>query len=378
MNVLKPHLQTTIWTLLKGGATQREIARITGISRHTIRAYQQRFAADPANCPGVATDPPSQTAPPRPPTSRPVASPLATSKCEPHRAFIDAQLRLGRNATAIYQDLVDLHGFDGAYNSVKRFCAQLRHKEPEQFDRLHDVPLFREFAGLNWDTPVPDETTILRFRRLLEEHKLSAEILALINELLSAKGLLLRAGTVVDATLIAAPSSTKNALGERDPQMKQSKKGKQWYFGMKAHIGVDADSGLVHTVRGTAGNVGDVVEANTLLHGQEAQAWGDAGYQGADKRPDAKSGVRWNIAMRPGKRRALDKTKLLDSLTDQLERIKASIRAKVEHPFRVIKRQFGHVKVRYRGLAKNTAQLNTLFALSNLWMARRTLMGARA
>ena len=250
--------------------------------------------------------------------------------------------------------------------------------DPAMEEALHDVPLFREFAGLNWDTPVPDETTILRFRRLLEEHKLSAEILALINELLSAKGLLLRAGTVVDATLIAAPSSTKNALGERDPQMKQSKKGKQWYFGMKAHIGVDADSGLVHTVRGTAGNVGDVVEANTLLHGQEAQAWGDAGYQGADKRPDAKSGVRWNIAMRPGKRRALDKTKLLDSLTDQLERIKASIRAKVEHPFRVIKRQFGHVKVRYRGLAKNTAQLNTLFALSNLWMARRTLMGARA
>ena len=250
--------------------------------------------------------------------------------------------------------------------------------DPAMEEALHDVPLFREFAGLNWDTPVPDETTILRFRRLLEEHKLSAEILALINELLSAKGLLLRAGTVVDATLIAAPSSTKNALGERDPQMKQSKKGKQWYFGMKAHIGVDADSGLVHTVRGTAGNVGDVVEANTLLHGQETQAWGDAGYQGADKRPDAKSGVRWNIAMRPGKRRALDKTKLLDSLTDQLERIKASIRAKVEHPFRVIKRQFGHVKVRYRGLAKNTAQLNTLFALSNLWMARRTLMGARA
>ncbi|CAN7614982.1 IS21 family transposase [Variovorax paradoxus] len=140
MNVLKPHLQTTIWTLLKGGATQREIERITGISRHTIRTYQQRFAADPANCPGVATDPPSQTAPPWPPTSGPVAPPLATSKCEPHRAFIDAQLRLGRNATAIYQDLVDLHGFDGAYNSVKRFCAQLRHKEPEQFDRLSFAP----------------------------------------------------------------------------------------------------------------------------------------------------------------------------------------------------------------------------------------------
>lgn len=137
---MKPHLQTTIWTLLKGGATQREIERVTGISRHTIRAYQQRFAADPANYPGVATDSGSQTAPPWPPTSRPVAPPLVTSKCEPHRAFIDAQLRLGRNATAIYQDLVDQHGFDGAYNSVKRFCAQLRHREPEQFDRLSFAP----------------------------------------------------------------------------------------------------------------------------------------------------------------------------------------------------------------------------------------------
>jgi transposase len=136
VNVLKPHLQTTIWTLLKGGATQREIERITGISRHTIRAYQQRFAAEPANCPGVATDSPSQTAPPWPPT----CVPLALSKCDPHRVFIDAQMRLGRNATAIYQDLVDQHGFDGAYNSVKRYCAQLRHKEPEQFDRLSFAP----------------------------------------------------------------------------------------------------------------------------------------------------------------------------------------------------------------------------------------------
>ena len=160
--------------------------------------------------------------------------------------------------------------------------------------------------------------------------------------------------------------------------MKQSKKGNQWFFGMKAHIGVDADSGLVHTVRGTAGSVNDVVEANTLLHGQETEAWGDAGYQGAGKRPDARDGVRWSIAMRPGKRKLLDKTKLVEDLSDQLERLKASIRAKVEHPFRVIKRQWGHVKVRYRGLAKNTAQLHTLFALSNLWMVRRTLMGALA
>ena len=250
--------------------------------------------------------------------------------------------------------------------------------DPAMEEALHDVPLFREFAGLNWDTAVPDETTILRFRRLLEDHKLSAQILALVNELLGAKGLLLRAGTVVDATLIAAPSSTKNASGQRDPQMKQSKKGNQWYFGMKAHIGVDADSGLVHTVRGTAGSVNDVVEANTLLHGEEVQAWGDAGYLGADKRPDAKAGVRWNIAMRPGKRKLLDHGRLKDELTEQLERIKASIRAKVEQPFRVIKRQFGYVKVRYRGLAKNTAQLHTLFALSNLWMARKALMGLQA
>ncbi len=140
MNVLKPHLQTTIGTLLKGGASQREIERITGISRHTIRAYRQRLAAQAPNCPGVATDSPSQTAPPRPPTSAPIAQQLATSRCEPHRAFIDAQLRLGRNATAIYQDLVDRHGYEGTYNSVKRFVAQLRRKEPEQFDRLSFAP----------------------------------------------------------------------------------------------------------------------------------------------------------------------------------------------------------------------------------------------
>lgn len=249
--------------------------------------------------------------------------------------------------------------------------------DPAMEEALHDIALFREFAGLSWDTPLPDETTILRFRRLLEEHKLAPQILAVVNGLLQGKGLMLRAGTVVDATLISAPSSTKNASGERDPQMKQSQKGKQWYYGTKAHIGVDADSGLVHTVRGTAGSVNDVVEANALLHGEETEAWGDAGYQGAGKRPDAKEGVRWNIAMRPGKRKQLDKTKPLDQLTEQLERIKASIRAKVAHPFRVIKRQFGHVKVRYRGLTKNTAQLHTLFALSNLWMARRSLMGAQ-
>ncbi|MER2551699.1 MAG: IS5 family transposase [Thauera sp.] len=246
--------------------------------------------------------------------------------------------------------------------------------DPAMEEALHDVPLFREFAGLGWDTRLPDESTILRFRHLLERHKLAEQILAAVNGVLLGKGLMLKAGTVVDATLIAAPSSTKNASGERDPEMHQAKKGNQWYFGMKAHIGVDADSGLVHTVRGTAANVSDVVEGNSLLHGHETDVFADAGYQGAHKRPDATDDVRWHVAMRPGKRRALDKSRVVDQLIDQVERIKASVRAKVEHPFRVVKRQFGHVKVRYRGLKKNTAQLVTLFALSNLWMARRTLM----
>ena len=143
---------------------------------------------------------------------------------------------------------------------------------------------------------------------------------------------------------------------------------------MKAHIGVDAESGLVHTVKGTPANANDVTEANALLHGDETDAFGDAGYQGAAKRPDANESVNWHIAMRPGKRAALDKTKKLDDLIDQVEKIKASIRAKVEHPFRVIKQQFGFVKVRYRGMKKNTAQLKTLFTLSNIWMARKKLM----
>jgi IS5 family transposase len=251
--------------------------------------------------------------------------------------------------------------------------------DPAMEEALHDVPLFREFAGLdNWNTRLPDESTILRFRHLLEKHKLAAQILATVNDMLRSKGLLLKAGTVVDATLISAPSSTKNASGERDPEMHQSKKGNQWYFGMKAHIGVDAESGLVHTVRTTAGNVNDVVEANSLLHGEEADAFGDAGYQGADKRPDAKPEVKWHIAMRPGRRSALDLSSPLAAMIDKSQQILAGIRAKVEHPFRVIKRQFGFTKVRYRGLKKNAAQVQTLFALSNLWMARRKLMARAA
>jgi transposase, IS5 family len=158
--------------------------------------------------------------------------------------------------------------------------------------------------------------------------------------------------------------------------MHQTKKGNQWYFGMKAHIGVDADSGLVHSVIGTAANVGDVTQAGALLHGQEDVAFGDAGYRGVGKRLEAQ-GPEWHVAMRPGERRKLNPFIAPQFEALSLEKWKASIRAKVEHPFRVLKRQFGYTKVRYRGLAKNTAQIVTLFALSNLRMARRQLMGSR-
>ena len=248
--------------------------------------------------------------------------------------------------------------------------------DPAMEEALHDTPLFREFAKIDQGVArLPDETTILRFRHLLERHNLAPDMLRLVNDILGAKGLLLRTGTVVDATLIAAPSSTKNADGQRDPEMKQTKKGNQWYFGMKAHIGVDAQSGLVHTVAGTAANVNDLNMAGALLHGDEEAAFGDAGYQGVHKRPEAQ-GPTWHVAMRPGKRRKLNPFIEPDFVAERMEKMKASIRAKVEHPFRIIKRQFGFTKVRYRGLAKNTAQLVTLFALSNLWLARRALAGA--
>lgn len=250
--------------------------------------------------------------------------------------------------------------------------------DPAMEEAFFDTPLYREFALLEQFGRLPDESTILRFRHRLEKHKLAEQILSVVNELLSKKGLLLKAGTAVDATLIAAPTSTKNKDKKRDPEMHSSKKGNQWYFGMKAHIGVDADSGLVHTVRGTSGHVSDIAEAKSLLHGGETIAFGDAGYQGVEKRADATKDITWHVAMRPGKRRSLNKENAADALIDKAEKLKAGIRAKVEHPFRVIKRQFGHVKVRYRGLKKNTAQLVTLFALSNLWMVRGELMGAKA
>ena len=246
--------------------------------------------------------------------------------------------------------------------------------DPAMEEALHDVPLYREFAGLEGPMRrLPDESTILRFRHLLEKHKLGDAILATVNVILQHHGLLLKAGTVVDATLISAPSSAKNVAGERDPEMHQTKKRNHWFFGMKAHVGTDAESGLVHAVVGTAANVNDVTQGHELLHGDEEIIFADAGYQGAMKCPEA-TGVRWHVAMRPGKRRALDLANKSHQLIDEAERLKASVRAKVEHAFRVIKLQFGFTKVRYRGLAKNTAQLKTLFALSNLWSVRRKLM----
>lgn len=239
-------------------------------------------------------------------------------------------------------------------------------------DAIYDSQAIRAFVGIDLNREsAPDATTLLKFRHLLEANGLTKTIFDTINGHLAEKGLMMREGTIVDATLIAAPPSTKNKDGKRDPEMHQSKKGNQWHFGMKAHIGVDAASGLVHTVIGTAGNVADVIQASSLLHGDEKGAFGDAGYQGVEKRAEnlGKS-VTWHVAMKRSKRKALPKNKL-GRMLEKLEHLKASVRAKVEHPFHVIKNLFRHRKTRYRGLAKNTAQLFTLFGFANLVLAGR-------
>ncbi len=201
-------------------------------------------------------------------------------------------------------------------------------------------------------------------------------MLEAVNAHLARKGQSLRSGTIVDATLIAAPSSTKNADHARDPEMHQTKKGNQWYFGMKAHIGVDEFSGLVHHVHCTAANVADVTVTHTLLHGKEDSVFGDSGYTGAEKRDELQDcKAAFFIATRPSRIQAIG-NKRERAREQRWEHFKASVRAKVEHPFRVIKRQFGYTKVRYRGLAKNTAHVLTLFALTNLWMKRKQLLPA--
>lgn len=229
-------------------------------------------------------------------------------------------------------------------------------------DTLHDSRAMRAFVGEQ--AVVPDATTLRKFRHLLEGNDLPRQFFAAINALLSGRGQFLRAGTMVDATILSAPPSTKNKARERDPEMHQTRKGKPWYFGRKAHVGGDLGSGLVHTLVGTAANVSDVSQAHQLLHGQ-----------GVAKRPErvARHGhLPWMVAARRGKSKALAEGRVKE-LTLAVEKTRAQMRALLEHPFHVLKNLFGHRKVRYRGLAKNTAQLHTLLALANLVLVGRTL-----
>jgi transposase, IS5 family len=259
---------------------------------------------------------------------------------------------------------------------VVQHCFALSDEGTE--DAVYDSQSIRRFVGIDLaHEDAPDKTTVLHFRHLLEAHGLTRCVFATINAHLAAKGLLLREGTIVDATIISAPSSTKNERKERDPEMHQTRKGKTWHFGMKAHVGVDAQSGLVHTVIGTPANVSDVTKAHELLHGEESMAFGDAGYRGVEKRREGHgSAVRWHVAMRASKRRSLPNTPI-GRLQEHLEQAKASLRAKVEHPFHVIKNRLGLKRTRYRGLLKNTAQLFTLFALANLLIAKGRILQPR-
>ncbi|WP_439450104.1 IS5 family transposase [Stenotrophomonas sp. ATs4] len=248
--------------------------------------------------------------------------------------------------------------------------------DPSMEEALHEIASMRLFARRSGLAAIPDETTILNFRRLLETHGLAAKMLDAVNSHLARKGQSLRAGTIVDATIIHAPGSTKNADRARDPEMHQTRKGNQWYFGMKAHIGVDEFSGLVHHVKCKAANARDVTVISALLHGKEDCVFGDSGYTGAEKRAELSDcKAMFFIAAKRSQIKVIGNARERKQV-ECWESCKASMRAKVEYPFRVIKRQFGYTKVRYRGLAKNTAQVLTLFALSNLWMVRRQLMPA--
>src|ERR1700704_3688925 len=241
-------------------------------------------------------------------------------------------------------------------------------------DALYDSQALRGFAGI--DLPVaavPDATTVLNFRHWLEEHDLTRALFDEVGAMLEERGLLMRQGTIVDATIIAAPPSTKNRKKARDPEMHQTKKGNQWHFGMKAHIGVDVASGVVHTVTGTAANEADINQTAALLHGREEAVFADAGYTGADKRPELEDrDVSWNIAVKRSIIKALPKA--LRDWAEGVEKALSQVRAWVEHPFHIVKNLFRHKKLRYRGLAKNTAQLHTLFALANLVIVKKALL----
>ncbi len=253
-------------------------------------------------------------------------------------------------------------------------CVQLFYdlSDPGMEDLLYEVESVRRFAGLRLSGPLPDETTILHFRHLLERHGLGTALFEEINAHLLSRGHRLKTGTIVDASIIEAPSSTKNKARARDPEMHQTKKGNQWHFGMKAHIGVDAESGLAHSLETTAANASDVTRADKLLHGGERRVWCDAGYRGVGKREEHRGrAVEWRVAMSPGSRRLLHP----DGLAAGRERRKASKRAKVEHPFLYVKRHFGYSKVRYRGLAKNTERIALLLGFANLQIAGRYAAG---
>jgi IS5 family transposase len=237
-------------------------------------------------------------------------------------------------------------------------------------EALYDSRAMRQFVGIDLGRePVPDETTICKFRHLLEAHRVGEQLFTRIGAYLATQGLTVSRGTIVDATIINAPSSTKNRTKERDPEMHQTRKGNQWYFGMKAHIGVDSRTTLIHSVAATAANVHDSQVLPKLLHGQETRVWGDAAYSGQrdviqQYAPDAKSFIQAKA----------HRNRPLSEAERARNRIKARVRAKVEHAFLVIKRIFGWAKVRYRGLAKNTHWLQISCGLANLYVARRRLL----
>lgn len=236
-------------------------------------------------------------------------------------------------------------------------------------EAIYDSYAMRRFMGLDFAVEqVPDATTLLHFRHLLEKHKLGEKLFESQNEIFEAEGWIMRGGSIVDATIIAAPSSTKNASGTRDPEMRQTKKGNQWYFGMKAHIGADAGTGYVHNVTATAANVHDLDQVADLVRADDEVVYTDAGYQGAEKRPEVSgdehlSKVTWRVAARKGRLKAMAEP------DRAAESRKASVRAKVEHPFLIVKRDFGFTKTRYRGIAKNLNHLHVLFASAN-WLMR--------
>ena len=234
---------------------------------------------------------------------------------------------------------------------------------------IYEIESMRWFMGINVAVDrVPDATTLLHFRHLLEEHGLCEVMFNRLNELLELKGIMMRGGTIVDATLIAAPSSTKNKNNERDPEMHQTKKGNQWYFGMKSHIGVDAGSGLVHTVVNTAANVGDVTKTGELMRDDDEVVYGDSGYTGAEKRPEiADDAKKSAVTFRINRRKGTVKAKWDKAIETQ----KSRVRCKVEHPFLIVKRYFGYCKLAYRGLKKNGSRLFALFASSNILMCAR-------